>query len=81
MNLSESPTENVRRTRGMNIRDYWEKNNTNKLNTSRIQVRILRIDFLRRSDFRRIKNTTRKRGDEKVCTMYGSKYEPSTKGI
>ena len=27
VNLSESPTENVRRTRGMNIRDYWEKNN------------------------------------------------------
>ena len=68
MNLSESPTENVRRTRGMNIRDYWGKNNTNKLNTSRIQVRILRIDIstknIRRSDFRRIKNTTRIRGDE-----------------
>lgn len=29
----------------MNIRDYWGKNNTNKLNTSRIQVRILRMHY------------------------------------
>ena len=71
----------------MNIRDYWGKNtsgNTNKLKRVVFRSGFFVLIFLRKIYDVRIfvgyKIRLEYEAMNKVCTMYGSKYEPSYKG-